>query len=91
MDTLQPVAWMTEAEDGTPMLWPTRTEAVHYCADDEQPTALYTQPTNAALTDSALLDMAADFRSQYLHGGVTFDEFDALGFARAVELAHGSD
>ena len=45
MNTVQPVAWMTEAEDGTPMLWPTRDEATHYCAEDEQPTALYTQPT----------------------------------------------
>ena len=45
MNTVQPVAWMTEAEDGTPMLWPTRTEALHYCADDEHPTALYAQPT----------------------------------------------
>jgi len=43
--------------------------------------------TDAQLTDSALLDMADDFRSQYRHGGVTFDEFDALGFARAVERA----
>ena len=45
MNTVQPVAWMTESRDGSPMLWPTRSEAVCYCNDDEQPTALYTQPT----------------------------------------------
>jgi hypothetical protein len=39
------------------------------------------------LSDSALLDIAADFRSQHMHGGVTFDEFDVLGFARAYERA----
>lgn len=44
MNTVQPVAWMTEAENGTQMLWPTRDEARCYCADDEQPIALYTQP-----------------------------------------------
>ena len=41
------------------------------------------------MTDFAVLDLAADFRSQYQHGGTTFDEFDAMGFARAVEAAHG--
>lgn len=45
------------------------------------------EASQVLLTDGALLDMAGDFRSQYLHGGVTFDEFDALGFARAVERA----
>ena len=39
-----------------------------------------TQPT-----DAEILDAADDFRSQYKHGGTTFDEFDALGFARAIE------
>ena len=38
-----------------------------------------TQPT-----DAEILDAADDFRSQYKHGGTTFDEFNALGFARAV-------
>ncbi len=35
-------------------------------------------------TDAEIFDAADDFRSQYKHGGTTFDEFDALGFARAV-------
>ena len=38
-----------------------------------------TQPT-----DAEILDAADDFRSQYKHGGTTFDEFDEIGFARAV-------
>lgn len=41
------------------------------------------------LTDERVLDIADDFRSQYMHAGTTFDEFDALGFARAIERAHG--
>ena len=41
------------------------------------------------MTEFAVLVLAADFRSQYQHGGTSFDEFDALGFARAVEVAHG--
>lgn len=44
-----------------------------------------TQPT-----DAELLDAADDFRSQYKHGGTTFDEFDALGFARAVLAKWGT-
>ena len=35
-------------------------------------------------TDAEILDAADDFRSQYMHGGITFDEFDSIGFARAV-------
>ena len=27
MNTVEPVAWMTESEDGAQMFWPTRTEA----------------------------------------------------------------
>lgn len=41
------------------------------------------------LTDERVLDVADDFRSQYMHAGTTFDEFDALGFARAIEREHG--
>lgn len=35
-------------------------------------------------SDSDILNMAEDFKSQYQHGGTIFDEFDSLGFARAV-------
>ena len=41
-------------------------------------------------TDADILDAADDFRSQYKHGGTTFDEFDALGFARAVLAKWGT-
>lgn len=44
-----------------------------------------TQPT-----DAEILDAADDFRSQYNHGGTTFDEFDALSFARAVLAKWGT-
>ena len=43
--------------------------------------ALTTEPT-----DADILDAADDFRSQYKHGGTTFDEFDALGFAPDLRL-----
>ena len=46
--------------------------------------ALTTEPT-----DADILDAADDFRSQYKHGGTTFDEFDALGFARAALRSWG--
>ena len=35
-------------------------------------------------TDAEILGAAEDFRSQYTHGGTTFDEFDEIGFARAA-------
>ena len=41
-------------------------------------------------TDAEILDAAEDFRSQYKHGGTTFDEFDALDFARAVLAKWGT-
>ena len=44
-----------------------------------------TQPT-----DAEILDAADDFRSQYKHGGTTFDEVDALNFARAVLAKWGT-
>lgn len=41
-------------------------------------------------TDTEILDAADDFRSQYMHGGITFDEFDSIGFARAVLAKWGA-
>lgn len=41
-------------------------------------------------TDTEILDEADDFRSQYMHGGITFDEFDSIGFARAVLAKWGT-
>ena len=41
-------------------------------------------------TDSEILDAADDFRSQYMHGGITFDDFDSIGFARAVLAKWGT-
>lgn len=42
------------------------------------------------ITDAEILDVADDFRSQYKHGGTTFDEFNALGFARAILTKWGT-
>tara|TARA_R110000782_G_scaffold184134_1_gene274344 strand:- start:138 stop:863 length:726 start_codon:yes stop_codon:yes gene_type:complete len=39
------------------------------------------------LTDEGISDISGDYKSQYNHGGITFDEFDAIGFARAIEAA----
>ena len=41
-------------------------------------------------TPAEILDAAEDFRSQYTHGGTTFDEFDEIGFARAVLAKWGT-
>lgn len=46
--------------------------------------------TTLAPTDAEILDAAEDFRSQYTHGGTTFDEFDEIGFARAVLARWGA-
>ena len=43
-----------------------------------------TDTNSPAPTDAEILDAAEDFCSQYTHGGTTFDEFDEIGFARAV-------
>ncbi|MFS2049748.1 hypothetical protein ACEN9J_02790 [Variovorax sp. Varisp41] len=36
------------------------------------------------VTDEQIIDLADDYKSQYQHGGTTFDEFDYFGFARAL-------
>ena len=40
--------------------------------------------------NAEILDAAEDFRSQYTHGGTTFDEFDEIGFTRAVLAKWGT-
>lgn len=78
----KPVAWMTEAPDGSPMLWPTREEAASYCAEDESPVPLYAarQPLTAEqiwfAVGNALDDSMVKLR-------------DVLPLARAIERAHG--
>ena len=42
------------------------------------------------MTDSEIHDLADDFKSQYMHGGTTFDEFDYLGFAKAILARQGT-
>ena len=49
-----------------------------------------TDTTTLAPTDAEILDAAEAFRSQYTHGGTTFDEFDEIGFARAVLAKWGT-
>lgn len=49
-----------------------------------------TDTTTLAPTDAEILDAAEDFRSQYMHGGTTFDEFDEIGFTRAVLAKWGA-
>ena len=49
-----------------------------------------TDTTTLAPTDAEILDAAEDFRSQYTHGGTTFDEFDEIGFARAILAKWGA-
>lgn len=41
-------------------------------------------------SDSDLIMLAVDFKTQYAHGGQTFDEFDAVGYARALLSQYGS-
>lgn len=37
------------------------------------------------LADMEIIDIAEDFKSQYTHGGQTYDGFNRIGFARAIE------
>jgi len=41
------------------------------------------------LTDAKIRDKAEDYKLTYMHGGQSYDDFDPLGFARAIEDAHG--
>lgn len=41
-------------------------------------------PAQGELTEAQILELADDFKSQYKHGGQTFDEFDALAFGKAI-------
>lgn len=51
---------------------------------------LYTSPPQRKpLTETEVYAISDGFRSTYIHGGTMFDSFDALGFARAIEQAHG--
>ena len=49
-----------------------------------------TDTNTLAPTDAEILDAAEDFRSQYMHGGTTFDEFDEIGYTRAVLAKWGA-
>lgn len=49
-----------------------------------------TDTNTLAPADAEILDAAEDFRSQYTHGGTTFDEFDEIGFAHAVLAKWGA-
>ena len=49
-----------------------------------------TDTNTLAPSDWEILDMAEDFRSQYMHGGTTFDEFDEIGYTRAVLAKWGA-
>lgn len=58
--------------------------------DDARSIALSTLVATRApseVTDEQIIDLATDFKSTYQHGGTTFDDFDALGFARALLAA----
>lgn len=47
------------------------------------------QDALAPLTDARICDIADDYSSTYQHGGSTYDQFDHMGFARAIESEHG--
>lgn len=53
-----------------------------------QQSAQASQDAPAPLTDTRICDIADDYSSTYQHGGNTYDMFDHMGFARAIEAAH---
>ena len=46
------------------------------------------QPKREPLTDEQIIDIADDYKTQWVHGGQTYDQFDSMAFARAIEAAH---
>jgi hypothetical protein len=46
--------------------------------------ALATPAAAVETSDIEILDLADNFKSQYTHGGQTYDEYDHIGFARAI-------
>jgi hypothetical protein len=78
----EPVGWMTESEDGKPMLWPTFAEALTYCDEDERPIPLYTHPARKPMTRDDMRKMLAE---HFDNGDLTGDDFHLI---RAVERFH---
>jgi len=78
----EPVGWMTESEDGKPMLWPTFAEALTYCDEDERPIPLYTHPARKPMTREDMRKMLAE---HFDNGDLTGDDFRLI---RAVERFH---
>lgn len=98
----KPIAWLCKfvADDGTTrtqfveqdpagLRWNDAGEPSPYSVTPLVDALAEQAPARAPLTDEQIDDLADDFKSQYLHGGTTFDEFDHFGFARAIERAHG--
>ena len=70
MNTVRPVAWMTEAEDGTLMLWSDYLEGANFCDDGEVPAPLYECPTLDCRTCGNYWPSKNKCRSMVLcHGG----------------------
>jgi hypothetical protein len=69
--------WTTETSDAIGKL-SAALEGKGVSADERRP-----------LSDIEIIDAAEACKSQYRHGGSTYDDFDYLQFARAIEHAHG--
>lgn len=46
------------------------------------------QSERVPMTDSEIRDIAEDYKLTFKHGGQEYDDFDSLGFARAIEAHH---
>ena len=87
----EPVAWirgsgleMLKLENGG--------HATVYASDGmsnhSQPLYTHPHPKRAPLTDEQIINIADDYEIQWVHGGQTYDQFDSIAFARAIESAH---
>ena len=98
----KPIAWLCKfvADDGTTrtqfveqdpagLRWNDAGEPSPYSVTPLVDALAEQEPARVPLTDEQIDDLADAFKSQYLHGGTTFDEFDHYGFARAIERKHG--
>jgi hypothetical protein len=83
----EPVGWTDAKNIEFLRRYKTGGVVVFFSQEQAEQVPLYTHPApvRQPLTDPELFDIADDFKSQYMHAGTTFDEFDFIGFARAIE------
>ena len=72
-------------KNGEPHRWYISPGTAESCLE---PLATTPKQKREPLTDEKIIDIADDYKTQWVHGGQTYDQFDSMAFARAIEAAH---